>query len=206
MVPDMDDFNPWTPQAAHVLLEAAEALAQAIRTHASTLAELIETRGWEQAVNANDALLPVAIAYADAQAALTGTYFPFGPLKDYADAEDLVEWDEDEEDVFTADGAERLSVTGRWDVLVRDASALQALALERLRARSPDVNIDADDEHCDSAVSALLTLIELDGVARYQGVEDAGSQCTVGPVVKTLFEMSPEERREASPLLPPGLM
>jgi len=132
-----------------------------------TLVELIDTRDDELVFNANDALLPEVIAYADAQGALTGTFFPFGSLKDYADEHDDDEWDEDEEDVFTADGAERVCVIGRWDVLVRDASALLALALERLRAQSPDVAIEADDEHCDSAGSALLTLIGMDGVVRY---------------------------------------
>jgi hypothetical protein len=204
MVPDMDDFNPWTQQGAQDLLEAGEALAQAVRTHASTLVGLIDTRDDEQLFNANDALLPVVLAYADAQAALTGTYFPFGSLKDYADEDDADEWDENEEDVFTADGAERVSVIGRWDVLVRDASSLQALALERLRAQSPGVTIEADDEHCDSTGSALLTLIEIDGVARYPGVEEAGSEYSVGAVAKTLFEMSPEERRAASLVMPPG--
>jgi hypothetical protein len=202
----MDDFNPWTEQGAQGLLEAAEALAQAIRIHARTLVELIDTRDDELVFNANDALLPEVIAYADAQGALTGTFFPFGSLKDYADEHDDDEWDEDEEDVFTADGAERVCVIGRWDVLVRDASALLALALERLRAQSPDVAIEADDEHCDSAGSALLTLIGMDGVVRYPGLEDAGSECSVGSVAKTLFEMSPEERRSASLVRPPGLI
>jgi hypothetical protein len=72
----MDDFNPWTEQGAQGLLEAAEALAQAIRIHARTLVELIDTRDDDLVFNANDALLPEVIAYADAQGPSPALSFP----------------------------------------------------------------------------------------------------------------------------------
>ena len=87
-------------------------------------------------------------------------------------------------------------MTGRWDFLVRDASALQAFAVEQLRASNPDADDKAVAEHCDTPVAALESLIAVT-LEGFPGLEDAGAGWDVGPVQKTLYEMTPDERVDA---------
>lgn len=106
-------------------------------------------------------------------------------------------WDEEDDDDFIVeDGVERISVTGRWDFLVRDAEALRAFAAERLRADSPNADDDDVAEHSDSPGAALESLVAMT-LESFPGLEGAGGGWNVGPVAKTLFEMSPDERDEA---------
>ena len=66
-----DDFDPWTPSGADRLL-AGDALADAVRAHARTLAALTDSRDIQAVFVASDVLLPVVLAYADAQFSFTG--------------------------------------------------------------------------------------------------------------------------------------
>jgi hypothetical protein len=166
---------------------AVDALVEALRRHAATL-----TAGAEPT-----AVLPVindvrtaALAYINAVFDQTGWGNVFADLQD--DDED---WDDDDDDdgFVVEDGVERLSLTGRWDFLVRDAAMLQAYAADRLRASmggSPESVV----EHCDAPGAALESLVAMD-VGHYPGLERAGGGWEVGPIEKTLFEMTPAERR-----------
>lgn len=117
-----DNFTPWTATGAAALLAAGEALAIAVRKHARVVAALTESQEIRAVFPASEALLPVVLAYADAQFDLTGNGFPFGPLHDFADEED--EGDGDQEEPVIGSG---LSVLSRQDfVLTDEAAALAA--------------------------------------------------------------------------------
>lgn len=118
-----DDVDPWTPAGAAQLIAAGDALADAVREHARALAALTNSRDIQAVFVASDVLLPVVLAYADAQFNLTGNGFPFGPLHDFADDEDE---DEDEQEEDAAVVGTGLSVVSRQDFVVTDESAVLA--------------------------------------------------------------------------------
>ena len=164
-----------------------ETLIHALRKHAA-----VSTTGAEPAV-----VMPVinevraaALAYVTAVFDESGWGNVFADLHDDEDGEDL-----DDDGFVVEDGVERLSLTGRWDFLVRDPAALLALAADRLRAKNPGADEDGIAEHSGMPVAALDSLVAMD-VGRYPGLEGAGGGWTVEPVARTLFEMAPREREE----------
>ena len=86
-----DDFTPWTPAGAERLRAAAAELAAAVTAHAEAVAAVRGDDDVADVFAAGDRLLPVLLAYADAQFDLTGTDFPLGVLQDAVDDEDADE-------------------------------------------------------------------------------------------------------------------
>lgn len=117
-----DHFEPWTESSAATLLAAGDALADAVRMHALALAESSEAQNIQAVFTASDVLLPIVLAYADAQFNLTGNGFPFGVLRAWADDEEG-DSETGEEEPVVGTG---LSVLSRQDFLVTDKSAVLA--------------------------------------------------------------------------------
>ena len=166
---------------------AVDALVEALRRHAATLTAGAEPTTVIPVIND---VRTAALAYVNAVFDQTGWGNVFADLHDEDE-----DWDDDDEAGFVvADGVERISLTGRWDFLVRDAAALQAYAADRLRAAHEGASPDSIDQHSDTPGAALESLVAMD-VGNYPGLERAGGGWEVGPIEKTLFEMTPAERR-----------
>jgi hypothetical protein len=167
------------------------ALIEALRRHAATMTADAEPTTVIPVINE---VRTAAFAYVNAVFDQTGWGNVFANLED-EDEDD----DDDLAKFVVEDGVERLSLTGRWDFLVRDAAALQAYTADRLRAAyggaSPDsIDQHSIDQHSDTPGDALESLVAMD-VGKYPGLEGAGGGWEVGPIEKTLFEMTPAERR-----------
>src|SRR4051794_28371323 len=77
----MDDFTPWAPDGAVRVRQTAAALAEALLAHAEAVAAASEA-DIVSVFEANERLLPLAVAYSDAQFDFTGNFGPFGLLHD----------------------------------------------------------------------------------------------------------------------------
>jgi|GEM_PF-4770182 len=164
--------------------ELLDTLTEALRKHAAVL-----TAGAEPAV-----VLPVVDEVRNAARAYGTAVFDASGWGDvFADLHDDEDFEDDDDGFVVEDGVERLSLTGRWDFLVRDPAALLAFAAERLRADTPGVDEAGVAEHSGTPGAALNSLVAMD-VGRYPGVERAGSGWALEPISKTLFEMTPGER------------
>ena len=164
-----------------------QTLIHALRKHAGVLATSAEPAVVVPVINEVRA---AALAYVTAVFDQSGWGDVFADLHDDEDDEDF-----DDDEFVVEDGVERLSLTGRWDFLVRDPAALLALAADQLRAENPGADEDGIAEHSDTPVAALDSLVATD-VGRYPGLERAGSGWTVAPIARTLFEMTPREREQ----------
>lgn len=159
-----------------------DAIVDALRGHARA----IEQGASEEVVWAEAEAVRTAVrAYADAVFAISG----HGPLFEglYDDLDDDVDVEEFPADVM------RLSVTGRWDYLVRDEAALRAFAVETMLSASPSRSDDDVSDHASDAGSSLESVLA-EEIDRYPGLESAGAGWTVAPISRTLFEMTADER------------
>ena len=169
-------------------LSTVEGLIDALRAHATFMTPVTDPVAVMPCINEVRA---AALRYVESVAQTANWGNVFADL--YDDWDDGGDDDLDDTGIAVADGVERLSLTGRWDFLVRDPGALQALASARLTAAHPDAGSDSSDEHVDTPGSALESLIAED-IGRYPGLEGAGGGWTIAPIEKTLFEMTSQER------------
>ncbi|WP_423919759.1 hypothetical protein ACPEEZ_12920 [Frigoribacterium sp. 2-23] len=71
----------WTAASRASFLEAKDQLIQAITRHADYFSQAERTSSFVIATQLNEDLLNAAIAYAEAQTALSGSSLPFGDLQ-----------------------------------------------------------------------------------------------------------------------------
>ena len=114
-------------------------LVNALREHAAVMTAEADP---QVAMRAIKELRAAALSYAHAVFDATGWGNVFNDLESDEDDDD-----ENNDEFVVEDGVERLSLTGRWDFLVRDAEALQRLAADRLRATHPNSDDDDIAEH-----------------------------------------------------------
>lgn len=186
----MDDFEPWTATGAAELVAASEALAGAVREHARVVAALTESQDINAVFAASEVLLPVVLAYADAQFNLTGNGFPFGPLHDFADQDD--EGDGDEEEAVVGSG---LSVLSRQDfVLTDEAAALAAgrSAYTELWPADPPSAAAEDVTHIGRALYQYAHVNGWDKVREMPGLVPTGAT-TVVQLHEDLMRGDPDE-------------
>lgn len=114
-----DNFTPWTQVGATRLRQAADALLEAIRTHAASVTGVIGEEDAAEVFAAGNLLVPALLAYADAQFDFTGTGFPLGVLHQFVEDDE----DDDDDDV---DESPVIGVTvlRRSDYVVTDEEAV----------------------------------------------------------------------------------
>lgn len=168
----VDDFDPWTETGATALVAAADRLAKAIRDHARTVAGLRETQQIQKVFAANDELLPLVLAYSDAQFDFTGNAGNFGPLHDFEDDDD----DDDDDDVQVIQGT-GLSVVSRQDFVVTDEAAILDAGKTAYRALWPDDPETCVEEDVSDLGRALYEYAHLNG---WDKVKDMAGLAPVG--------------------------
>ncbi|CAL8972672.1 hypothetical protein TESS_TESS_02551 [Tessaracoccus sp. O5.2] len=169
-----EDFTPWTPEGAALLLESADALVEAIRTHASAITSL---RGDEQSGEvfaAGDRLRRAVRAYADAQFEYTGTGFPLGIVH---------EFDEDEgEDVIDIGPVAGVSVLRRNDYVVTNEAAVMKAgrkAYRRLWPAEDAAAAAADVTHLGRALYQIAHAEGWDSLEQVKGLQPVGGVVVV---------------------------
>ena len=171
----------------------------ALRAHAAAIEHLAVPGASPESVDpAIDDLRAAALAYDEAVFLRTGLADVF---EDLGDDEFDEYWedepfggDDDEDLLVVEEGVQRITLTGRWDFLIRDRDALRELAEQRLREDVPEIDDESLTEHAGEPQTALATLVGHDGMLDYPGLEEAGSQWSISPTGKTLFEMTDDER------------
>jgi hypothetical protein len=172
---DDDEFDPWTEAGAAELIAAAAALATAVQEHAQTIAGLLPTRQIQKVFAASELLLPVVLAYNDAQFNLTGNAFPFGPLQDFADDDE----DDDEDEGTEPAVGSGLSVVTRQDFIVIDEGAALDAGRSAYRSVWPDDPPAAADEDVTHLGRALYQYAHLNG---WDKVKDMAGVAPVGAI------------------------
>lgn len=132
------------------LVNAGDALVDAIRAHARALAASSASRDIHTIIASSEVLWTVALKYADAQFDLTGTAFPFGALRDLADEQD--DADEYAEDVVVGDG---ISIVSRRDFVVVDEEQVLSEGRSAYRSVMPSqspIAVDGDVDHVGGAL------------------------------------------------------
>jgi hypothetical protein len=176
---------------------------QALRAHAAAVEHLATPGARPESIDpAIDVLRAAALAYDEAVFERSGLGDAFADLGDELDEfwdDDVLDDDGELEPEFVVeDGVQRISLTGRWDFLVRDPQALREHAEQQLRADIPDIDDETLAAHAGEPGSALNSLVGHQGLFEYPGLEDAGAQWSVGPITRTLFEMSDDELDEST--------
>jgi len=150
-----DDFTPWTPEGAARLLQAADALVEAIRTHA---AAVTRPRGEDQSSDvfaAGDQLRPAVLAYADAQFEYTGIGFPLGIVHQFDDDEE-----EDDDDHGPIAG---VSVLRRNDFVVSNEATVIKAGRKAYRRVWPEDDAAAAAADVTHLGRALYQIAHADG-------------------------------------------
>lgn len=164
-----DDLTPWTPEGAALLLEAADALVEAIRNHATAVTGL---RGDEQSggvLAAGDRLRPAVLAYADAQFDYTGTGFPLGIVHEFDE-------DEDDDDVDGGPVA-GVSVLRRSDYVVSNEAAVMKAGRKAYRRAWPEEDAAAaaaDVTHLGRALYQIAHADGWDSLNEVKGLQPVG--------------------------------
>ncbi len=165
-----DDFTPWTPEGAARLLQAADVLVEAIRTHASSVTGL---RGDEQSADlfaAGAQLRPAVLAYADAQFDYTGTGFPLGIVHQFDD-------DEEDGDDVDAGPVAGVSVLRRNDYVVSNEAAVMKAGRKAFRRVWPEEDAAAaaaDVTHLGRALYQIAHADGWDSLEQVKGLEPVG--------------------------------
>jgi hypothetical protein len=151
-----DTFEPWTENGATRLADAAQAVQAAVALHARAL---VAANGDDEAVfKASEDLLPVLLAYADAQVDFTGYGFPFGPLAQFVDDDDA------ELEVYGDDWPTRgISVVQRHDYVVADEAAVLTAGRQAYLRTWPDDDVAAAAADVTHVGRALYQLAHADG-------------------------------------------
>lgn len=166
-----DDFTPWTPEGAARLLQAADALVEAIRTHAATVTSL---RGEDESAGvfaSGNQLRPAVLAYADAQFDYTGIGFPLGIVHQFDD-------DEDEEDDDVDHGPiAGVSVLRRNDFAVSNEAAVMKAGRKAYRRVWPEDDAAAaaaDVTHLGRALYQIAHADGWDSLEHVKGLDPVG--------------------------------
>lgn len=77
--------SPWSPESAAAVIAAGDVLADAVRAHARAVAAVADEEQAQAVFEAGEALLPAALAYADAQFDHSGAGWPLGVLYQLVD-------------------------------------------------------------------------------------------------------------------------
>ena len=172
-----EDFTPWTLEGAALLLQAADALVEAIRTHASAITSLRGDESSGEVVAAGDRLLPAVRAYADAQFDYTGTGFPLGIVH---------EFDENEGDDDIDDGpVAGVSVLRRNDYVVSNEAAVMKAgrkAYRRLWPAEDAAAAAADVTHLGRALYQIAHAQGWDSLHQVKALQPVGG--VVGGVLR----------------------
>jgi hypothetical protein len=147
---DDDDWNPWTTEAADRLTNAAEKLADAIRIHAEAVTSAKRRRDLSIVFAADDALLTVVLAHADAHFEYTSSGSLFGVLHRLYDDDDE-EAGEDEETTAAERPTSGILILRRHDFAVTDEDGILAAG----RAAYLSVWPDGSDEDAIADVTHL---------------------------------------------------
>jgi hypothetical protein len=169
-----DDITAWQPESARRLRERAEELAAAVRAHAEAVTRAASEDDLTEVFAANDALLPVVLAYADAQCDYAGNGFPFAVLEEYADTDPE---DDDTGDVVGEDfEVEEPAITGvsvlqRRDYELDDEQALIDAGRAAYQRIHPDVDDAGAETHVSTVGNALYAIAHADGWSSLDDVE-----------------------------------
>lgn len=171
----MDDFTLWTPDGATRLREAADALAEAIRAHASTVTAVSGEEGTPEVMAAGSRLLPALLAYADAEFDYTGTSFPLGSL---------YEFDDDDDDEADETPARGVSVLRRSDYAVADEEAVMEAGRQAYLRVWPEDGAEAaaaDVTHLGRALYQIAHADGWDALDEVEGLRPTGGVVLVQP-------------------------
>ncbi|WP_426560828.1 hypothetical protein ACPPVT_12875 [Angustibacter sp. McL0619] len=154
---DLQAFTPWTSDGAERLRTAAAELVAALTEHAEAVATASDA-DIVQVFEANDRLLPLAVAYSDAQFDFTGNFGPFGLL--HEDDDELAELDSVDEvpDAGPAGPATGFTVLERRDYAVLDEDAVLEAGRQAYLSAGPDADelaAQADVQHLGRALYQL---------------------------------------------------
>lgn len=167
-----DDFTPWTAEGAALLLQADDALVEAIRTHTAAVTGL---RGEDQSAEvfaSGDQLRHAVLAYADAQFEYTGIGFPLGIIHQFDD-------DEEDDDVDHGPVA-GVSVLRRTDYVVSNEAAVIKAGRKAYRRVRPEDDAAAAAADVTHLGRALYQLAHADG---WDNLDDVKGLDRVGEVV-----------------------
>lgn len=137
---------------------------------------------------ASAVLLPVVLAYADAQFNLTGNGFPFGPLHDFAEDEE----DDEEGEAVVGNG---LSILSRQDFVLTDEEAALAAgrtAYSAVWPKDPPTAAAADVTNIGRALYQYAHLNGWDKVKEMPGLVPTGA-VTVVHAHEELLRADPAE-------------
>ncbi len=189
-----DDFTPWTAAGAARLREAADALIDAIRTHANAVASLTSEADVGSLFLAGDELLPALREYADAQFDYTGTNYPLNALDDLVDEEDEDgDWDGDDDGPVVG-----VSILRRHDYLVADEESVLTSGRHAYRRVWPDDDAEAAEADVTDLGRALYQIAHADGwdaLDDVAGLEPVGGVVIIRPADELLGD-DPEGREE----------
>lgn len=172
-----DDFTPWTPEGAAALLTAGEALVEAVREHARVTAAQTGSQDIRAVLTASEVLLPVVLAYADAQFDLTGNGWPLGFLHDLAEGDDEEEQPDEESEIGSG-----LSVLSRQLFVLTDEEAALAAgraAYTELWPEDPPTAATEDVTHIGRALYQYGHLNGWDNVRKMPGLSPTGAAMVV---------------------------
>lgn len=150
-----DDFIPWTTDGADRLLRAADALVEAIRTHAAAVAGLRGDEESEEVVAAGHRLVPALLGYADAQFEYTGSGFPLGIVHDFDD--------DDGNEVVEEVPVAGVSVLRRDDYVVSKEAAILKAGRKAYRRTWPEDDAAAATADVTHLGRALYQIAHADG-------------------------------------------
>jgi len=165
-----DDFTPWTPHGRARLRLAADRLAEAIRTHASSIGDIRSDDGAAEIMAAGNHLVPALLAYADAQFDYTGTAFPLGTLYGLVD-------DDEEEEVADPGPVGGVSILRRTDFMVTDEDSVMKAGRKAYRRSAGEANkksAAADVTHLGEALYQIAHAGGWDSLIQVQGLEPTG--------------------------------
>lgn len=181
--------------ATHSASELVALVIAALKAHAELFDASDSTQ--EQIDESEKRLAEAANPLGELLAEREGWLDPFMSFRFLAS--DIDEDDEDEDEFSVEGDQSRISLTARFDFVVRDENKFVAYAKQRLTELEHDSPYI--EEHAGNAVSAVGELFEIDGwdTARYEdvGLEQAGKGSHWGTIEKTLWEMDYDERNEA---------
>ncbi|MFD1832202.1 hypothetical protein ACFSJS_21515 [Streptomyces desertarenae] len=165
--------------------EALNSLVAALTEHAEVMSERDVPP--ERAVDVIERVRAAAARYSDETFESSGWGSPFSDVFEEGDA------DAESGVAEVPDGAERISITGRWDFVVSDREAWIAYVNKRLEEVgasdcAPGLGGAAQTAH------ELLTHGDPFGVYTSHGLAEGGKDWCIEQVSKTLSEMTDEER------------
>lgn len=182
-----DDFIPWTTDGADRLLRAADALVEAIRTHAAAVIGLRGDEEFGELIAPGERLVPALLGYADAQFEYTGNSFPLGIIHSFDDDDD------DSDEVVEVGPVAGVTVLRRDDYVVSDlAGILEAgrTAYQRAWPEDDAAAATADVTHLGRALYQIAHADGWDSLRRIWGLR---------PVAGVTLVQSSEELLGADP-------